>query len=191
MARRGRPRKLHTRRYANGSVVRNGVMTATPELLARRLAMVGTGGDAVMSTCALDIMAARRIIDADTHQAAAWFASLARIVLGRPHARSSLDDTWGREPSDAALRWGAVGYAFIAETLDAPERGELLELVHFQLMPNWLIRTINNGTALRAGDIAARARSLRALERLAYVYSRWRGAGLPAGGEPRLPAAAE
>lgn len=133
----------------------------------------------------MDILLARGLIDEETHHAAAWFSGLARIVVGRAWpVRDSLDEAKSASvPSDAAIRWGQIGYAFIVETLDAKDREQLLELVHFQLMPRWLIKQINNGVAMRSGDVAARARSLEALRRLAFVHQQWRGAKLPVAAE--------
>jgi hypothetical protein len=39
--------------------------------------------------------------------------------------------------------------------------------------------SINNGSALRSGDYAARALSLEALNHLSRAYAAWRGAKLP------------
>jgi hypothetical protein len=174
---------VSARRYANGKTICNAVLGGTPELLLRRARLVGANNDPVLSTCPIDILRAREIIDEDTHRAAIWFGSLAKIVLGRAYGHDTLNQTRGSEPPDVVIRRCSVAYSFVVETIDAHERGELLELAHFHLFPPWLIRTINNGVALRAGDLAARARSLTALSRLAYVYARWRGAGLPAAAE--------
>jgi hypothetical protein len=75
------------------------------------------------------------------------------------------------------IRRRSLAYAFICDPAHA--RGELIELIHFQMFPRWLIKTINNGVALRPGDVAARDRSLAALERLSQVYQAWRTAKLP------------
>jgi hypothetical protein len=177
MARRGRPRKPG-KRYANGHLVR--VPThdgGTPQIQARRRRLVGPDGDPVLSTSPIDIMAARRLIDQDTYSAALWFRATARTLFGRPHFRDSLDNSSAVEPTHAAMRWSEIRYSFLAECLEAPDRGELLDLLHFQILPHWLIRTINNGTALRAGDLDARARQLRALARLADVWKSWRDHG--------------
>jgi hypothetical protein len=71
-----------------------------------------------------------------------------------------------------------AGYAFLCQWIEPADRSELLDLLHYRMFPRWLAKQINP-TPLRAGDIAARARVMRALKNLAYVYSQWRNAGLP------------
>jgi hypothetical protein len=174
---------VSARRYANGRTICNAAIGGTPELLIKRARMVGERNDPVLSTTPVDVMRARGIIGEDEQRAGAWFGGLARIVLGKPYGYDVLNETRGSEPTDEVVRRVTVAYAFVCETLEAHARGELIDILHFRIFPPWLIKTVNNGTALRAGDVAARARALAALSRLAYVYARWRGAGLPAAAE--------
>jgi hypothetical protein len=177
VARRGRPRKPG-RRYANGHLVRIPTHDrGTEQIQARRRRLVGPDADPVLSTSPVDIMFARDLIDADTHCAALWFRATARTLFGRPHFRDSLDDTCAREPTPAAMHWAELRYCFVAGTLEALDRSELLDLLHFQILPPWLVKVVNHGTALRSGDLDARARQLRALARLAHVWKSWRDHG--------------
>ncbi len=60
----------------------------TPELQSKRQALVGQG-DTALSTRWLDILTARRLIDANQQQAGADFARAYWRVYGKPHPASS------------------------------------------------------------------------------------------------------
>ncbi len=174
--RRGRPRKAG-RRYANGRLVTLRTDDqGTPQLAARRKRLVGPGADPVLATSPVDILYARQLVDADTLAAAEWFRGTARLVLGAPHRRNLLDAERSSEPSEPAQRWAEIRYSFLAETITATRRGELLELIHFSVLPHWIVKTVN-GVPLGARDLQVRARQLAALRDLAHVYRSWTRAG--------------
>lgn len=56
----------------------------TPELQAKRQALVGEGGDATLSTRWLDVLAARKLIDDVQHQAGRDFVRDRVMVFGKP-----------------------------------------------------------------------------------------------------------
>ena len=177
MARRcGRPRKSGAR-SANGRLIATTRTDAgTPQLQKKRRRLVGDGADPVLATSPVDILFARQLVDADTLAAAEWFRRTARLVLGAPHPRNVLDPERGTEPSEGALRWAEIRYCFLAETITATRRGELLNLIHFTIVPPWLIRFVN-GIPLSSRDIQDRARQMAALSDLAHVYRSWTRAG--------------
>jgi hypothetical protein len=135
--------------------------------------MVGAGADPVQSTTPLDLLRGRNLICDETYSAASWFHGVAGLTLGRPYDHGSLDFTRGTEPPEIALRKGEIQYAFIAETIDAFTRGRLLELIHFQLCPHWLIGLINNGCAPSPQRRAEQAECMKALAQLTRVHRDW------------------
>lgn len=177
MARRGRPRKAG-RRYPNGRLI--AVRTddpGTPQLKAKRRRLVGAGGDPVLATSPVDIMFARQLVDQETVVAAEWFRNTARVFLGAPHRRNLLDRSGAlSEPPESAQRWAETRYFFLAETIDAGRRAELLNLVHFTIVPPWLVHLVN-GQPLSSRDHQDRARQMAALRDLVKVYVAWTRAG--------------
>ncbi len=176
MARRGRPRKAG-RRYANGRLiqVRSGD-NGTPQLAAKRRRLVGAGADPVLSTSPVDILFARQLVDDETVVAAEWFRKTARVFLGAPMRRNLLDPERSSEPPEAAQRWAETRYCFLAETIDAGRRAELLNLIHFTIVPPWLVHLVN-GQPLSVRDHHDRARQMAALRDLVKAYVAWTRAG--------------
>ena len=77
-----------TKRIHKGGRPRNArpdVDTGTPELAAKRAAV---SADPTLSTCPVDLLLSRRIIDSDTHTAAGYFAACRALVFGSPHPRA-------------------------------------------------------------------------------------------------------
>ncbi len=81
---KGRPRKPGLR-HPGGKLVqvrdRDG---PTPEYERRRIQLAG-GGDVTMTTCPLDILFTRRIINLAMHEAGHNYARLYRKVIANPH----------------------------------------------------------------------------------------------------------
>ncbi len=98
------------------------------------------------------------------------------MVLGAPHPRNLLDPERASEPPESAQRWAEIRYCFLAETIHATRRGELLNLVHFTIVPPWLIRVVN-GQPLSCRDQQDRARQMAALKDLVKAYIAWTRAG--------------
>lgn len=80
----------------------------TPELRAKRQALVGEGGDATLSTRWLHILVARGLLDVAQQQAGESFARDRCLLYGKPRpgaAPMDRDDVRGGDgPSEAALR---------------------------------------------------------------------------------------
>ena len=64
---------------------RRDVDAGTPELIAKRAAV---SRDPTLSTCPVDVMLSRRLIDSDIHLAAGYFAACRALVFGSPHPRA-------------------------------------------------------------------------------------------------------
>jgi hypothetical protein len=86
VSRRGRPRKTGER-YKSGDI-KPGRDKGTPELEAKRQQLVGEKGDPVLSTCPLDILKARGLIDDETHKVASDFGGWYRLICGKGTAKA-------------------------------------------------------------------------------------------------------
>jgi len=82
MAKRKRPPKVTSRRGRPPKTERDG---PTPELMAKRLALVGPGGDPALAGYPLGVLLARGLIDRDQHDAGVYYAYLAGRILGKIH----------------------------------------------------------------------------------------------------------
>lgn len=93
-SRGGRPRKTDLKRAPNGRSSTNGrVERPTQELQARRVSIAGPGAE-TLSSCGVDILLARQIIDKQQHKAALRFAWLHGKAVGSfGHAGLKYDRT--------------------------------------------------------------------------------------------------
>jgi hypothetical protein len=71
-AKRGRPRKIEA-------------MGPTPELMAKKLALVGPGGDPTLAAYPVGVLLARGFATRDMHDAATYYAYIAGRILGKIH----------------------------------------------------------------------------------------------------------
>ena len=88
-AKRGRPRKIEA-------------MGPTPELTAKKLALVGPHGDPVLASYPLGVLLARRIINQDHHDAAIYYAYIRGRVLGKAHPGPAVNGVYDPGVDDRA-----------------------------------------------------------------------------------------
>lgn len=91
-AKRGRPK-----------IDRPAIDTGTPEMQARRIALVGSHGDLALAEYPLGVLLARKLITQQEHDAGRYFAYLYGRVVGRTSAKVPGGQTgWGDEGATAA-----------------------------------------------------------------------------------------
>lgn len=88
-ARRGRPKKEEA-------------LGPTPELMAKKLALVGPGGDVTLASYPLGVYLSRRIVTQDEHDAGVYYAYLAGRVLGKIHPGPATEGAYNPHVDSAA-----------------------------------------------------------------------------------------
>lgn len=126
---------------------------SSPSVLAsaRRQAMVGEGADAVLSTCPVDVMAARGIISNDHAHACKWFLRLYRYRNGSGTIKGTLDDGAVDIPSSGERERRDIEWFALLDSrgFSADDMATVVNVVVFGGYPRWLGDVIESGSSLR------------------------------------------
>ena len=127
-----------------------------------RRQIVGEGADPKLATCPIDIMFARRLIEAEHRGAAKWFAKLYRYRNGSPRTTGTLDgNRMGKSVTYENERWDLEWFA-LAERRGITEC--LVNLIVFEQLPKWLKDFVDSGVRPGRND------EIDGLERLRIAW---------------------
>lgn len=146
----------------------------TPELIAKRRALIGEGA-LELAEYPLGVMLARGIIDQEQHNGGVYYAWLYGRVIGRTKVKGVLGDNFG-EPEDGPFQ--AKIQASFRECKDAILRAgrratDAFENVAvFEREPYWLKRELGRVHVVRDSEVAERRAIQSALAALLAVLHR-------------------
>lgn len=143
----------------------------TPELIAKRRALVGEGAPE-LAEYPLGIMLARGIISQDQHNSGRQYAWLYGSVIGRTNVKSMLADAKGEAAEDPRQADAEASFRRCKEAMlrvgrracDALENAAIFERV-----PYWLKREIGSVHVVRPSEIAERKAIQAALDALVGI----------------------
>lgn len=140
------------------------------KLNALRSAIVGDG-DPTMASCPVDVMTARGMLSWEHQSACEWFLRLYRYRNNASMPRGTLDDRIyhsddRKENERRDIEW----FALLARCgISARDMETIVNLVVFQVFPQWLVRVIS-GQAAASLDAADRSRVIASLTRIKDVW---------------------